>query len=107
MATRKRTAAPKKEAPAKAEEILYCSFCGKSQHSVKRLIAGPVALICDECVELCNEILQGDGAAPNPLTTLDGTVTALLVQIKTMHERLEGLTEQLIQATQIAKDAAR
>jgi ATP-dependent Clp protease ATP-binding subunit ClpX len=41
-------------------ETLYCSFCGKSQHEVKKLIAGPTAFICDECVELCNEIIRED-----------------------------------------------
>lgn len=38
--------------------ILYCSFCGKSQHEVKKLIAGPSVFICDECVELCNDIIE-------------------------------------------------
>jgi ATP-dependent Clp protease ATP-binding subunit ClpX len=38
-------------------QILYCSFCGKSQHQVKKLIAGPTVFICDDCVSLCNEIL--------------------------------------------------
>ncbi|HKL77305.1 MAG TPA: ATP-dependent Clp protease ATP-binding subunit ClpX [Gammaproteobacteria bacterium] len=38
------------------EELLYCSFCGKSQHEVRKLIAGPSVFICDECVDLCNEI---------------------------------------------------
>lgn len=38
--------------------VLYCSFCGKSQHEVKKLIAGPSVFVCDECVELCNEILR-------------------------------------------------
>ena len=37
---------------------LYCSFCGKSQHEVKKLIAGPTVFICDECVELCMEIIK-------------------------------------------------
>jgi len=37
---------------------LKCSFCGKSQEQVKRLIAGPNVYICDECIELCNEILE-------------------------------------------------
>jgi ATP-dependent Clp protease ATP-binding subunit ClpX len=38
------------------EQLLYCSFCGKSQHEVRKLIAGPSVFICDECVDLCNEI---------------------------------------------------
>ncbi|MDA8092510.1 MAG: ATP-dependent Clp protease ATP-binding subunit ClpX [Betaproteobacteria bacterium] len=49
------------------EKLLYCSFCGKSQHEVRKLIAGPSVFICDECVELCNDIIreeiQGDASA--------------------------------------------
>ncbi|MET0217961.1 MAG: ATP-dependent Clp protease ATP-binding subunit ClpX [Burkholderiales bacterium] len=48
------------------EKLLYCSFCGKSQHEVRKLIAGPSVFICDECIELCNDIIreetQGDQA---------------------------------------------
>ncbi|MEE9548512.1 MAG: ATP-dependent Clp protease ATP-binding subunit ClpX, partial [Nitrosomonadaceae bacterium] len=40
------------------EKLLYCSFCGKSQHEVKKLIAGPSVFICDECIELCNDIIR-------------------------------------------------
>ncbi len=39
-------------------KTLYCSFCGKSQHEVKKLIAGPAVFVCDECVELCNDIIR-------------------------------------------------
>jgi ATP-dependent Clp protease ATP-binding subunit ClpX len=39
-------------------KILYCSFCGKSQHEVRKLIAGPSVYVCDECVELCNDIIR-------------------------------------------------
>ena len=39
-------------------DLLKCSFCGKSQKQVKKLIAGPGVYICDECVELCNEIIE-------------------------------------------------
>jgi len=42
----------------KDEKLLYCSFCGKSQHEVKKLIAGPSVFICDECVDLCNDIIR-------------------------------------------------
>ncbi len=38
--------------------LLYCSFCGKSQHEVRKLIAGPAVFVCDECVELCNDIIR-------------------------------------------------
>jgi ATP-dependent Clp protease ATP-binding subunit ClpX len=40
------------------EKLLYCSFCGKSQHEVRKLIAGPSVFICDECVDLCNDIIR-------------------------------------------------
>jgi len=42
------------------EKLLYCSFCGKSQHEVKKLIAGPSVFICDECIELCNDIVRDE-----------------------------------------------
>ena len=43
---------------ADSDKLLYCSFCGKSQHEVRKLIAGPSVFICDECVELCTDIIQ-------------------------------------------------
>ena len=58
------------------EKTLYCSFCGKSQHEVKKLIAGPSVFICDECIDLCNEIIRDEvpvddaqGAARSELPT--------------------------------------
>lgn len=50
--------ADKKGSPS--EKVLYCSFCGKSQHEVKKLIAGPSVFICDECIELCNDIIRDE-----------------------------------------------
>ncbi len=56
-------------------KLLYCSFCGKSQHEVRKLIAGPSVFVCDECVELCNDIIReeledrtegGDDKLPTP-----------------------------------------
>ncbi len=44
--------------PSDSKNTLYCSFCGKSQHEVRKLIAGPTVFICDECVELCNDIIR-------------------------------------------------
>ncbi len=53
-----------------SEKVLYCSFCGKSQHEVKKLIAGPSVFICDECIELCNDIIRdevpAEGAPARP-----------------------------------------
>ena len=61
---------------ASSDKTLYCSFCGKSQHEVKKLIAGPSVFICDECIDLCTDIIQeeiaklpkaeGDDALPTP-----------------------------------------
>ena len=45
------------------EKLLYCSFCGKSQHEVRKLIAGPSVFICDECIELCNDIIRDEIAS--------------------------------------------
>ncbi len=44
------------------EKLLYCSFCGKSQHEVKKLIAGPSVFICDECIDLCNDIIRDEAS---------------------------------------------
>jgi len=52
--------ADKKGSPT--EKVLYCSFCGKSQHEVRKLIAGPSVFICDECIELCNDIIREESA---------------------------------------------
>ena len=45
------------------EKLLYCSFCGKSQHEVKKLIAGPSVFICDECIDLCNDIIRDEASS--------------------------------------------
>jgi len=64
------------ETQTSSEKPLYCSFCGKSQHEVKKLIAGPSVFICDECIDLCTDIIQeeiaklpkeeGDNSLPTP-----------------------------------------
>lgn len=53
---------------ASGEKVLYCSFCGKSQHEVKKLIAGPSVFICDECIELCNDIIRDEVPADSSAT---------------------------------------
>ncbi len=45
------------------DKLLYCSFCGKSQHEVRKLIAGPSVFICDECIDLCNDIIKEEAHA--------------------------------------------
>ncbi len=64
-----------------SKSTLYCSFCGKSQHEVRKLIAGPTVFICDECVELCNDIIREEtkgglvgrkeGGVPTPQAICD------------------------------------
>ena len=58
------------EKKGSSEKLLYCSFCGKSQHEVRKLIAGPSVFICDECIELCNDIIRDETQAESP--TADG-----------------------------------
>ncbi|MDI9409745.1 MAG: ClpX C4-type zinc finger protein, partial [Candidatus Pacebacteria bacterium] len=49
-----------KVAGSDGKSTLYCSFCGKSQHEVRKLIAGPTVFVCDECIELCMDIIRED-----------------------------------------------
>ena len=55
------------------KKTLFCSFCGKSQHEVKKLIAGPTVFICDECVELCNDIIKEESKV-SPSKLVEGGV---------------------------------
>ena len=63
-------------------KILYCSFCGKSQHEVRKLIAGPSVYICDECVELCNDIIREElaesGASENEKLPIPAEINTFL-----------------------------
>ncbi|WP_163834460.1 ATP-dependent Clp protease ATP-binding subunit ClpX [Spartinivicinus ruber] len=52
-------------------KLLYCSFCGKSQHEVRKLIAGPSVFICDECVDLCNDIIREEVQESSPDSSSD------------------------------------
>ena len=57
-----------------SKNTLYCSFCGKSQHEVRKLIAGPTVFICDECVELCMDIIREETKSSG-LKSADGVPT--------------------------------
>ncbi|HEB57793.1 MAG TPA: ATP-dependent Clp protease ATP-binding subunit ClpX [Gammaproteobacteria bacterium] len=69
-------------------KLLYCSFCGKSQHEVRKLIAGPSVFICDECVELCNDIIREE------VQEQSGSVTG--TKLPTPHEIKDILDEYVI-----------
>ncbi|ENO96787.1 ATP-dependent Clp protease ATP-binding subunit ClpX [Thauera phenylacetica] len=59
---------------AGGEKLLYCSFCGKSQHEVRKLIAGPSVFICDECIELCNDIIRDEVVGADDGQGIKGTL---------------------------------
>jgi ATP-dependent Clp protease ATP-binding subunit ClpX len=105
-------------------KLLYCSFCGKSQHEVRKLIAGPSVFVCDECVELCNDIIreeledkaeQGREKLPRPheiKTVLDDYVIGqerakktLAVAVYNHYKRLQtrGATNKAKDDVEIAK----
>ncbi|WP_456375066.1 ATP-dependent Clp protease ATP-binding subunit ClpX [Thiolapillus sp.] len=68
-------------------KLLYCSFCGKSQHEVKKLIAGPSVFVCDECVELCNDIIREE---------MEESTDTPDQKLPTPHEIKEGLDNYVI-----------
>ncbi|QIZ77165.1 ATP-dependent protease ATP-binding subunit ClpX [Ferrimonas lipolytica] len=69
-------------------KLLYCSFCGKSQHEVRKLIAGPSVYVCDECVELCNDIIREEIKELSPKREAD--------KLPTPHEIRAHLDEYVI-----------
>jgi hypothetical protein len=84
-----------------AKHIMYCSFCGKSQHEVKKLIAGPAVFICDDCTGLCQKIVEAEtqadakraasGAKPDfasPDTYPTERLLGLLTSAETAFERV-------------------
>ncbi len=68
-------------------KLLYCSFCGKSQHEVRKLIAGPSVFVCDECVELCNDIIREE---------MEESADSPAAKLPTPHEIKEGLDNYVI-----------
>lgn len=69
------------------DKVLYCSFCGKNQHEVKKLIAGPSVFVCDECVELCNDIIREESRE---------VLEEIEAKLPTPHEIYEFLNEYVI-----------
>src|SRR6202795_1777693 len=77
------------------DKLLYCSFCGKSQHEVRKLIAGPSVFICDECIELCNDIIREEGATAD-------AARADKNKLPTPHE-IRGILDQYVIGQELAK----
>ncbi len=77
------------------DRLLYCSFCGKSQHEVRKLIAGPSVYICDECVELCNDIIREE--------IQEKAGTGIGSKLPTPHEIHDKLNEYVIGQLQAKK----
>ncbi len=88
------------EKKGSSEKLLYCSFCGKSQHEVRKLIAGPSVFICDECIELCNDIIRDESAAEQ------GTAAAVKNGLPTPHEISAILDQYVIGQAQAKRSLA-
>ncbi len=79
------------------ERLLYCSFCGKSQHEVKKLIAGPSVFICDECIDLCNDIIRDDsGAAETAKPTSDLPIPGEILKVLDQYVIGQGLAKKIL-----------
>ena len=83
-----------------SDKLLYCSFCGKSQHEVRKLIAGPSVFICDECVELCNDIIREEIQQADSQKTTGGS------DLPTPHEISAILDQYVIGQAQAKKALA-
>ncbi|MEW6514564.1 MAG: ATP-dependent Clp protease ATP-binding subunit ClpX [Pseudomonadota bacterium] len=79
------------------EKLLYCSFCGKSQHEVKKLIAGPSVFICDECIDLCNDIIRDDtGGTETTKPTNDLPIPGEILQVLDQYVIGQGRAKKIL-----------
>ncbi len=91
-----------------SKNTLYCSFCGKSQHEVRKLIAGPTVFICDECVELCMDIIREENKS-SLVKSRDGIATPKEIrkvnheQRRVNHDALEFPSGQIVLLTRLCE----
>jgi hypothetical protein len=88
------------------KKTLYCSFCFKSQHDVRKLIAGPAAVyICDECVELCNDIIaRGGPRSSSKIASAEELPSELLLErLQPIEDTIQGRGNQLQQVVNILR----
>lgn len=93
---------------ATTTEALICSFCGKDEHSVAKLVAGPGVYICGECVDLCNQILVADGPAELLADLAEKSVEELidvLVRIHRSHASVDQTADKVVRELRSRKVA--
>ena len=98
-------ATPQSASAPVPSKTLYCSFCFKSQHEVKRLISGPFNIfICDECVDLCNEIIGGRKPKSSKIGSIEELSTERLLQrLQPIEDTLQGKGNQLQQVVEVLR----
>lgn len=95
--------------PKITSDTFFCSFCGKSQHEVKKLIAGPAVFVCDECVALCNKIIADtpdlpEGATPPKVTWPEDAPTEnLIAMLKAQNKTHEDVAARLQRSIDILR----
>lgn len=93
--------------PSKKDKLLYCSFCGKSQREVRKLIAGPFVFICDECIELCDDLVREEGIVRNRLEEPIGSAPLSACMIVTADTTFNDVQQQYAAEVQLLAEQQR